>query len=517
MEQQDVAKIVSENIKTIFAYALSRVSNKNVAEDLASEIVVAILSSAPKLRDNDAFYGFIWAIAANTYKKFLSSKKKAMTDTIEHYPELSTEDTITDDIIQNEEINLLRRELSLLSREYRECTVAYYIDGMSCAEVSAKLEISLEMVKYYLFKTRKILKEGFGMTREYGEKSYNPGKFYFQTIFAEKANWEYTRLFNRKLPGNILLSAYYTPMTIREMSIELGVSSVYLEDEIKLLESYNLIKKITENKVQSNLVILTEAYKKEWLQQIKKTCESKLKSILDKLDKLLPEVRKIDFYGNDFDETRLKWALFVASIFNAWDRSKEYIKEKVGEYPEIYRGTHGIIYGLDYDDKDEETGCCGFAGSTNVGNYPYCTYVNFNVLGEHTIKNSHVLNDAINSAVYTGSDDQKKLIEEKISVVKNGQLVANFPVFRKLQFEKAKIILEPVIIEIKDLCIGLAQITTDIMQTHAPKALSEQAEKIAYYNLMFELMGTFGLEAVSSGGLKIPKTDEKLAVFGVSE
>jgi hypothetical protein len=33
------------------------------------------------------------------------------------------------------------------------------------------------MVKYYLFKTRKILKEGIGMTREYGEKSYNPGTF----------------------------------------------------------------------------------------------------------------------------------------------------------------------------------------------------------------------------------------------------------------------------------------------------------------------------------------------------
>lgn len=69
------------------------------------------------------------------------------------------------------------RELSLLSKQYREIIVAYYFTGKSCSEISADLGISTEMVKYYLFKTRKILKEGIGMSREFGEKSYNPGTF----------------------------------------------------------------------------------------------------------------------------------------------------------------------------------------------------------------------------------------------------------------------------------------------------------------------------------------------------
>ena len=59
-----------------------------------------------------------------------------------------------------------------------------YINGLSCSQTSQKLGISLEMVKYYLFKTRKLLKEGIGMEREYGEKSYNPAKFEFVTIFS---------------------------------------------------------------------------------------------------------------------------------------------------------------------------------------------------------------------------------------------------------------------------------------------------------------------------------------------
>ena len=76
------------------------------------------------------------------------------------------------------------------------------------------------MVKYYLFKTRKILKEGISMEREFGEKSFRPSPFEFRTIFTGVFNQEYHNLFARKLPGQILLAAYYTPMTIRELAIE---------------------------------------------------------------------------------------------------------------------------------------------------------------------------------------------------------------------------------------------------------------------------------------------------------
>ena len=107
------------------------------------------------------------------------------------------------------------------------------------SEIAKEQNISLEMVKYHLFKTRQLLKEGFGMERQYGEKSYNPAKFEFITIFSGQFNREYRNLFTRKLPGNILHSAYYTPLTIRELSVELGVSTVYMEDEVALLEKYN--------------------------------------------------------------------------------------------------------------------------------------------------------------------------------------------------------------------------------------------------------------------------------------
>lgn len=42
MEQKDVTRLVSDNMKTIFAYSVSRLIDRQQAEDLASDIVVEI-------------------------------------------------------------------------------------------------------------------------------------------------------------------------------------------------------------------------------------------------------------------------------------------------------------------------------------------------------------------------------------------------------------------------------------------------------------------------------------------
>ena len=156
MKPISAAEFVEENLKTIFAYALSRVKNKDDAEDLTNDIVLAILQSESKLKDENAFYGYVWGIAANTYRKFM--RKKVRNDYDELGEEREDGSDFTESLLLREDVKQLHREIALLTKEYRECTIAYYFDELSCAEVSKRLCISLEMVKYYLFKTRKILK-----------------------------------------------------------------------------------------------------------------------------------------------------------------------------------------------------------------------------------------------------------------------------------------------------------------------------------------------------------------------
>ena len=207
-QQPDVMQFIEENLKTIFAYALSRVSNKEDAEDLTNDIVVAMLQSADKLKTPEAFYGYVWGIAANTYRKFLRKRgrleqelpvealrKSEDTETSSEncgYDRFAVSEDFAEELAEHMELQenaaKLRREIALLSKEHRECTVAYYFEELSCAEVAKRLGISLEMVKYYLFKTRKILKEGISMEREFGEKSFKPEPFEFVTIYEKNFN-----------------------------------------------------------------------------------------------------------------------------------------------------------------------------------------------------------------------------------------------------------------------------------------------------------------------------------------
>lgn len=94
MTVEEAARFVEEKMKTIFAWSLSRVSHRQDAEDLAGDIIVAILKSAPRVRDDDAFFGYVWTVAQNTYKSFLRRKKRGVSVDIDGIAESASESDV---------------------------------------------------------------------------------------------------------------------------------------------------------------------------------------------------------------------------------------------------------------------------------------------------------------------------------------------------------------------------------------------------------------------------------------
>ena len=181
MTEKQVSELISENLTAVYGYAFGRLFDKSEVDFLVSDIIYAAVTSADKIKDPDAFHGFFWRVAENTYHNFLRKKARAAKvgaaygETYDS--QISPQEEYAAKEEAEEEIYLLRRELSLLSKVNREVCIAYYKDGKTCSEIAKEMGLSLEMVKYHLFKTRKLLKEGMGMTRKLGEKSYNPGVF----------------------------------------------------------------------------------------------------------------------------------------------------------------------------------------------------------------------------------------------------------------------------------------------------------------------------------------------------
>lgn len=220
MTETQASELLLENLNAIYGYAFARLYSKDRAEDLSNEIVCEILRSVGNLKEEDKFWGFAWKVAENTFRKFI------------------------------------RRELALLSKVHREVCVAYYVQNKGCSKIAKEQGISVEMVKYHLFKARKLLIEGIGMTRTLGEKSYNPGIFRLNFW----GDWNgYGEICKRRLPASIVLAAYDAPLSLQELSVELGVAMPYLEEEVEILEAAGLLTK-KGTKYQTSIVILTDEY-----------------------------------------------------------------------------------------------------------------------------------------------------------------------------------------------------------------------------------------------------------------
>ena len=293
---------IAEVSKTIFSYCMAKTPTREEAEDLSQEILYELIKSAENIRDDKAFYAFMWGVAGNVYKQWY--RKKIRNNTFELTEDISSDDEFAED--DNSDIYLLRRELTLLSEKYRKATILYYIDGRSCSEISSALAISESMAKYLLFKSRKMLKEGMSMERNLGELSYNP-KTLIPMYSGQGPNqfWEFMQ---SKIKQNIVSACYNDALTVQQISLETGIPLPYLDDEIRELENKQII--IREgNHYKSNVIVITS----ECADEIERAVAKYHVQIADKMmtfisDKL-NEYKNLNFAGRDFSENTLRWQL----------------------------------------------------------------------------------------------------------------------------------------------------------------------------------------------------------------
>ena len=416
---------------------------------------------------------------------------------------------------------ILRRELSLLSKQYREVSIQYYIEKKSCTVIAREMNISEEMVKYYLFKTRKILKEGVTMDRKYGEKSYNPGKFYIDFWGNQKSGYIW-QIFERRLPGNIVLAAYEKPMSMEELSMELGVSVPYLEDELDILLKYDLMTK-TGNKYQTNFVIFTTAFEQECRKTIPaaEICTATVDRMKSLIESLLPKFRKKDF-GVALDDNRLRWFLVNFVMIESLCHFEVKTREKFGAYPKLHYGNSGYIYGHDNEYLFSYfSGIYGRCG--NRSGTAWFSVVNYNAIKScqrwenYCYEGTEVICDGVLRMPITDQNQETiaQLVQEGTVTVEDGKLKANFPTFNTRQAHWMRQQLKEAIDATMD-CMGkICEMTTNICRKHTPKHLQDRCERLAYVCHQADVMGIVVEKLVADGFLTVPEEKTNLCIFGV--
>lgn len=492
MDSIKLEQLITENMKSIFAFALTRLGNVAEAEYLASDIIYEIVRSAQNLKDETCIYGFIWKIAENTYMDYLRKKTKNANRTVELSENIADGDeSAFEGMIKKEELNVLRRELSLLSKQYRDTTVLYYIENLSCSEVANRLQISTEMVKYYLFRARKIIREGMNMERLYGEKSYRPNIFEID-FWGTKAgdDCEYRAFEKRKIKGNILLAAYYSPVTIQEISIELGVALPYLEDEIKLLVEREYLV-CNNGKYLTNIPIFTLDCTKTIHEKLKELTEESAQKIIAVTDDF--DMR----FGNRFENVNLaRWQKLLLCLHYSLIDSGNDFEKTYGELPKDgpYSlvnggGGHGIVWGRSNENVVAEEQPSGIQGIYNScpssDKRGSVIAMNFrqtlNAQHFETQMTDPVVCTAVDCFEYLSKDWQKVLGDFGYS--KNGK--ANFAVWTQEEYDQLKQILQESISIVSDLNSKTAKLAANITADLAPSHIRKNAEYVGAFIYRF--------------------------------
>ena len=263
MKKEQADKIIMEYLQKIYGFAVKKAYSYDEAEDICSEIVLEVYQSLLRSDEIANIEGYIWRISEHTYSKFVSSKKKHEGISIDGLEIPYFEEEYCED--PEAETKRLRREIAFLTEIRRKIVYMFYFLRRSISAISSELNIPEGTVKWHLNRARHDLKEGFSMERTIGKLGLYP----FEALdiahdgsIGDKGGPEY--YLNDKINLNIVYSVYHTPRTKEEIAAELGMTLVYIEDKIKLLEDNGFIFKTKNDKYTTLVRFQPETFSQEF-------------------------------------------------------------------------------------------------------------------------------------------------------------------------------------------------------------------------------------------------------------
>ncbi len=253
-------------MEKLFYFCLKKTGNQTEAEDLTQDIALQIITALNKGVVPTSFSAWVWKIARNRYyvwakEKHHRNQSVAGAD-VSDYEIPDERKNILGEMIQTEQMALLRRELAFIRSDYRNIVVAYYIENKCVREIASALALSENAVQQRLHRARTLLKEGMDMAREFGKLSYKPEEVNFIANGMFGTDNEPLNSISRSLCKNILLAAYRTPSTAEELAMEVGVALPYMEEELASLVATTLMKKNGDKYETNFFIVSAEAQEK---------------------------------------------------------------------------------------------------------------------------------------------------------------------------------------------------------------------------------------------------------------
>lgn len=339
MDKAFADEMISKYQKKFFGFALNKSSSFNEAEELASRITCEAYMTLRAVEDVYNWEGYLYHIAHNVYVHYVKEQTKHRA-TEPDEKELVEHRDYAADYANAEELALLKREVAWLSKRHREIILLHYYHNKKLKEIAEILELPEGTVKWHLSDAKTQLREGIKQMRRKGNLGIEPIKL---TGFGHAGTpgdlGDTADFLASKLRQNIVFAAYYEPRTIEEIAEEMGVSPVFVEDEVEYLADYGYLDLLPGQRYRANVYIEntpTDIYAKsmELSREIAKTvCDLYVPELLEEFKEWGKNIYVPDNDRNYWYWTQIaKRMMEIGSGFDveALKRNNYYVKRKDG-------------------------------------------------------------------------------------------------------------------------------------------------------------------------------------------
>ena len=262
MDKQKADEILTEYLRKIYGFAAKKSFSYGETEELCAVILKELYESLLKSDEIYNLEGYVWRISEHVYSKYVQYTKKHKCVSFDGL-NISCRDKY-DFGEEEEELLRLRREIAFLTKTRREIVYSYYYENKSIAFISERYGLPAGTVKWHLNKARHELKEGFTMERKIGRLGIKPVKAANIGHSGDPGpNGGPEYYLKDSLNLNIVYSVYYSPKTREEIAEELGVTPVYIDDRVALLESNGFLVRKSGDRFTTYVRFGSETYSLE--------------------------------------------------------------------------------------------------------------------------------------------------------------------------------------------------------------------------------------------------------------
>ena len=382
MKTNETLKLIGDKefLDKIYQFSYRRCNTSYEAEDLCSDIILAVISAVHSKESIENFYAFVWTIARRVYADYSEKRNQTrQTVSVENGDLLLVSkeneiDSFLEETAEQEQIKKIFAEISFLSKAYREVMVLYYIDEMKVKDIALKIGINETTVKQRLFSARnEIRKEVETMIER--TLSLKPVSLAFIGTGNPSGNDPRTKA-ERILSQNIVYACKDKAKSAKELSEELCVPMPYIEDELDIQikgenGSYGLLRKEGDKFISNVLIIDSDEY-----DVAGKVYTKHLNDLCDNLKKHLEETKehflKFPYLSQQTDIRFILWTLINESMWFIKERVDKILETKYFEnvkLPErnftsvavsVKSGAHNGVrfYGCDGNDTKD---FCGYS------------------------------------------------------------------------------------------------------------------------------------------------------------